>query len=137
MHTRISTLFLLLILAQVTHVAEEYIGRLWEVYAPAIFICNLVSRDPHTGFLAINIVFLTISFLYWRSLTRKEIALPGLIWLWVVLETLNIGGHFAWSISRAAYTPGLVSAIYLLIILVLLVKAVLRNDSARTGRSAS
>ena len=123
MHNRISILFLLLIIAHVLHATEEYFGKLWEIYTPAIFICNLISSNPERGFLLINTVFIILSFTYWFfSLTKKHSSSYSLIWFWIVLQTLNVIGHIAWTINNRSYTPGVVSAFLLLSIVVLLIK---------------
>ncbi len=129
MNNRISTTFLLLILTQAVHAAEEYFGKLWEVYAPARFICNLISSDPKTGFLIINTVFIFFSLLYWWSLLIRKAAFTGLIWFWMVLEILNIGGHLGWTLYKKAYTPGVVTAVILLLLVSYLLKQLLHADA--------
>ena len=117
MNSRIRLIFLLLIIAQAFHAVEEYFGRLWEVYAPAKFICNLISSNPRTGFLIINIFFISFSLLYWWSLAlRKSKSPPEFIWLWIVLEIINIIGHISWTLYEKAYTPGIITAIVLLVV---------------------
>ena len=123
MHNRISILFLLLIIAHVLHATEEYFGKLWEIYTPAIFICNLVSSNPERGFLLINTLFIILSFSYWFfSLTKKHPSSYSLIWFWIVLQTLNVIGHIAWTINNKSYTPGVVSAFLLLLMVVPLIR---------------
>jgi len=51
MQSRDQNAFLALILVQAAHSLEEYVFRLYEVFAPARFISNLVSDDPATGLL--------------------------------------------------------------------------------------
>ncbi|HSU27481.1 MAG TPA: HXXEE domain-containing protein [Chitinophagaceae bacterium] len=131
MNKRIRILFLLLIIAHVIHATEEYIGKLWEVYTPAIFICNLVAPNPQTGFIIINSVFVIVSLAYWGSLRKNTTNSYSSIWLWMILQTLNVTGHIAWTINKRAYTPGIVSTFVILVIVILLVKQLLdRNGKA-------
>lgn len=134
MNNRIRTTFLLLVITQAIHAIEEYFGRLWEVYAPAKFICNLLSSNPRTGFLIINILFISFSLLYWWSLVqRKPTSSPGLIWFWIVLEILNIIGHISWTLFEKAYTPGIVTAIILLIVVISLIRQLISANSTLTN----
>jgi len=131
MNNRIRMTFLLLVIAQAIHAVEEYLGNLWEVYAPAKFVCNLISPNPKTGFLIINTLFTSFSFLYWWSLVqRKPMSSSGLIWLWIVLEILNVIGHISWTLYAKTYTPGGVTAIILLILVISLFKQLISTNSA-------
>jgi hypothetical protein len=122
MSKKINILFLLLISAHVIHAIEEYLGHLWDIYPPAIFICNLVSSDPERGFIILNVTFTILSLLFWKfSLQKKRSSSHSLIWLWVVLQFVNVIGHTAWTISKKSYTPGIFSAILIVIIVGLLV----------------
>jgi len=55
MNKKFTAAFLLLVILQGLHSVEEYIGKLWEVFAPAKFLSGLVSSDLEIGFLIINI----------------------------------------------------------------------------------
>ncbi len=124
---RISFLFLLLIIAHVLHATEEYMGKLWEVYTPAIYICNLVASNPRAGFIIINCVFVIIGLVYWGSLQHKNRSSSySLIWIWIILQTLNIIGHITWTISNADYTPGIFTTFIILFVVILLVKQLLQ-----------
>lgn len=131
---RINTLFLLLIFAHGIHATEEFFGKLWNVYRPAIFICNLISRNPETGFLAINTAFILISLLFWKLVLSKGYeVIPSLLWIWILLQLLNVTGHFAWTLISQAYTPGVISALLILILVILLISEVKKFSSP--GRS--
>jgi len=123
MPKKITTLFLLLILAHVIHATEEYFGKLWETYRPAIFICNLISSDPERGFVIINIAFVIISFLFWKfSLQQPGSSTHSLIWIWITLQSINVMGHVIWTISTKSYTPGVISAILIFVLVSLLIR---------------
>ena len=136
LHNRISILFLLLILAHAIHATEEYVGKLWEIYTPAIFICNLISSNPEKGFLIINSLFIIISLVYRGfSIRKNQPAAYPLLWIWIVLQTVNVIGHIAWTISTSAYTPGIVSALLILLLVILLIKQISAPHAAAGKRN--
>jgi len=108
---RIRIAFLLLILFQGFHSLEEYFAKLWEVLPPAAFISGLVSSDLRTGFMIINLgIFVFGVFSFFAATSPKHIRLPGLIWGWVIVETINGIGHPLWSLLTHRYVPGTVTA---------------------------
>lgn len=130
MFTRIKITFLLLVLTQRLHSVEEYVGRLWEVYPPAKFICSLISKNPETGFLILDIGFLLFGLCYWlSSIRRNHLYAQGLIWFWIVMEIINVIGHVSWALSEQTYVPGVATAPVLLILAVYLTRQLLHFDS--------
>jgi hypothetical protein len=67
--TRFQTTFLALVLAQAAHSTEEYVGRLYEVFAPARFVSGLISPDLEHGFLIFNAAIVLFGFwcFLWQS----------------------------------------------------------------------
>ena len=123
---RLKLLFLLLVLSQIAHSTEEYVGRLWEVFAPAQFLSSLVyPPDPHGGFLIINIGLVLLGFWCYFAVVRRDrpSALPW-IWFWVVLESINGVGHVVWALANGGYRPGVGTAVLFLILVPLLVREV-------------
>ena len=121
MLNRIKMTFLLLVLTQGLHSIEEYIGRLWEVYAPAKFLCSLVSKNPETGFLIINIGFFIFGLCCWFfTIRQNHLYTQGLIWFWIIMETINVTGHTVWALSERAYVPGIATVPFLLILVIYL-----------------
>jgi len=109
--------FLLLILVQGLHSIEEYLNRLWTVLAPARFLAGLVSKNLALGFLLINIGLFLIGLVCWFITTRQNIiSHPRLIWLWILIETLNGIGHPLLALNQGSYFPGLITAPILLIL---------------------
>src|SRR5216683_1879357 len=47
------------ILAQGAHSIEEYVTKLYEVFAPGRFVSSLVSNDLALGFLVVNAALVT------------------------------------------------------------------------------
>ena len=127
--SRIKFAFSALIVAQIAHSAEEYLGRLWESFPPARFLTGMISSDRELGFIAINSAL--VAFGLWCLLfpVRKEWpSAAGFMWFWIVLETINGVGHPAWTLRQRGYTPGVLTAPILLVI-----AFVSRISTAKTG----
>jgi Protein of unknown function with HXXEE motif len=109
--------FLFLILAQGAHSIEEYVTKLYEVFAPAHFVSSLVSSDLGLGFLVVNAALVTFGLWCWAVPVRSGWqAARGLVWFWTILELANGIGHLALALSRGGYFPGLVTAPLLLLL---------------------
>jgi hypothetical protein len=107
--------FLSLILAQAAHSIEEYVTKLYEVFAPARFVSSLVSQDLALGFLAVNASLVTFGLWSWAIPVRSHWKVArGLVWFWTILELSNGIGHLALASSRGSYFPGVVTAPLLL-----------------------
>jgi hypothetical protein len=115
--TRLEATFGALVLVQTMHSIEEYIGRLWESFPPVRFVTGLIPADRELAFVILNVALVTFGvwcFLWpvrrhWRSAT-------GLMWLWVVIETINGIVHPLWSLRQGGYTPGVLTAPILLVL---------------------
>ncbi len=123
-------------MAQTAHSIEEYVGRLWESFPPAMFLTGLVSSDREAGFLALNIALVAFGFwcLLWPVRLNRRSAAP-FAWFWVVIETINGIGHPAWSVRQGGYTPGLLTAPVLLA-LALFLAFQLRSAARHSARAA-
>ena len=113
--SRINIAFTTLILAQAAHSVEEYVGRLWESFAPARFVSGLVSADLEVGFIIANTVFVALGV--WCTLVpvgRNWPSARSWLWFWVVVETFNGLGHILRSLIQGGYTPGVLTAPLLL-----------------------
>lgn len=115
MNSRLQLTFAALIVTQVAHSVEEYLGRLWESFPPAEFITGLISQDRREGFLLINILFVGFGVwcFVWPVLQKWKIAI-GLAWLWACIESINGIGHLLWSLSQFRYSPGVLTSPLLL-----------------------
>ena len=103
--------FRLLILGQAAHSVEEYVYRLFDVFAPARFVSGLFSGNTALGFALANIGIL--AFGVWCYVARVRRSHPsgrGYAWFWTCLEFANGVGHVVLSISREAYFPGAATA---------------------------
>jgi hypothetical protein len=130
-HIRLA--FLLLILSQGFHSAEEYFTRLWDVFAPARILSNLVSTNTEKGFIIINIFLFIAGIICWILISMKNGRkfLP-LIWFFIVIEFINGIGHPLWGILERQYVPGLASALIVLVINVYLTFQI-RNPRIRNA----
>ena len=114
---RLDTTFGLLVLAQAAHSIEEYVGRLWETFPPMRFLTGVVSPDRQLSFLVLNaaIVGFGVWCLLW-PVRRRWPSAVGLMWVWVVIETINGVVHPLWSLRQGGYTPGVITAPILLVV---------------------
>jgi hypothetical protein len=129
--TKIQATFLALVAAQTAHSVEEYLGRVYEVFAPAHFVSRLISRDPRLGFLVFNLAL--IGFGLWCfiwPIRRRWPSAIGLMGFWVALELVNGIGHSLWTLIERRYTPGMGTAPVLLALSVYLAWQ-LRNSQRR------
>ena len=103
--------FLVLIVAQAAHSIEEYVFRLYDVFAPARFVSSVVSDNLPFGFAVANT--LIVLFGIWCYVVRVRPNHPsarGLVWFWTVLEFGNGVGHCVVALWQAAYFPGVATA---------------------------
>lgn len=121
------TLFLLLVLAQAAHSIEEYLGRLWAVFAPAGLISRAISINPERGFIMFNVGLVLFGLFAWAGPVRRgrPVAVT-LMWIWVVIEVANGVIHPAVAAVRGEYFPGMLTAPVLLLFGLLLGRRLLR-----------
>jgi hypothetical protein len=130
---RAKSLFAALVVTQAAHSVEEYLGRLWESFPPATFMSGLVSSDRALGFLILNAAL--VAFGLWCLLVpvrRGWRSAVGLMWGWVVIETINGVAHPLWSLRQGEYTPGVLTA-PILLVLALSLAAQLRRQATTAG----
>jgi hypothetical protein len=119
------TVFAALVLAQLAHSIEEYVGRLWESFPPARFLTSLVSENGERGFLVLNLAL--VGFGFWCLLVPVRLGWPSavaLTWAWVGIELVNGIGHPLWSLRQGGYTPGVATAPLLLVLALWLAREV-------------
>ena len=80
MSRRSRRLFLILVIAQAAHSVEEYVTRLYDVFAPARFVSGLVSDDLAVGFAIINVAIVAVG-------------------VWCYLGPVRSGGDAAWLVA--------------------------------------
>ena len=105
----------MLILAQAAHSTEEYVFRLFDVFAPARFVSSLVSDDLAVGFALVNAGLVLCGLWCYAARVRPgHSSGPVFAWLWTVLELGNGIGHTALALSQGGYVPGVATAPVLL-----------------------
>jgi Protein of unknown function with HXXEE motif len=112
---RAAALYLGLVLSQAAHSVEEYVFRLYEVFAPARLVSGLFSDDLSLGFAAANAAIVAVAL--WGYLARVRPRHPSArswAWFWTVLEAANGTGHLLLALARGAYFPGAATAPLLL-----------------------
>jgi hypothetical protein len=128
--------FLLLVLAQAAHSAEEYVARLYEVFAPARFVSALFSRDLALGFLVANAAIVAFGLWCWLVPLRKGWpSARTFAWCWTFVELVNGTGHPLFALSRGSYFPGVITAPLLLLTACWLALVLLQAGARGPSRS--
>ena len=126
---RIQTAFGALVLAQAAHSTEEYLGQLWVSFPPARFVSGLISSDLQRNFLLLNVVIVAFGlWCYFGPVRRGGPAAKPILWLWIVVETINGLVHPIWSIRQGGYTPGVATAVIFPFLTVYLARQVTTRD---------
>jgi Protein of unknown function with HXXEE motif len=108
--------FLFLILAQASHSIEEYVAKLYDVFAPARLVSSLVSNDLALGFLVVNAALVAFGLWCWAVPVRSGWRTArGFAWFWTILELGNGFGHSLLALRQRGYFPGLITAPLLLL----------------------
>lgn len=111
MDRRRSRAFAALIAAQAAHSVEEYLFRLFDVFAPARFVSGLFSGNLTQGFVTANLLLVLAGVLCWAALVRPNRAsATGVAWFWALLELANGVSHTVMAIVTGGYFPGVATA---------------------------
>ena len=113
MSRRSRLLFLLLVITQIAHSVEEYVTRLYEVFAPARFVSGLVSDDLAIGFVIINTVVIAIGIGCYVGPVRTGHGAWLVAWWWTVIELANGIAHIFFAVLAKGYFSGAVTAVVL------------------------
>ena len=107
MDSRTRLAFLVLVIAQAAHSVEEYMFKLYDVFAPARFVSGLVSDDLPVGFAVVNLG--VVAFGIWCYLARvrpAHVSALQWVWLWVIVEGANGLAHSAIALGRGRVLSG-------------------------------
>jgi hypothetical protein len=119
-----------LIVAQAAHSVEEYVFKLYEVFAPARFVSALVSDDNRTGFVIANVSVVAFGvWCYFARVRPSHRSARQWVWGWVLLEGANGLVHLMLAVSAGRYFPGAWTAPFLLAISVYLAVRMAREGS--------
>jgi hypothetical protein len=115
MDSRGRVAFALVILAQAAHSVEEYLYRLFDVFAPARLVSSLFSRDLAVGFAVANVCLVLFgAWCYWARVRPNHRSARAYAWFWACLELGNGLSHIFFATLRAGYFPGVATAPLLL-----------------------
>jgi hypothetical protein len=116
MSPRSKLLFLLLIIVQAAHSLEEYVTRLFEVFAPARFVSGLVSEDLALGFAVANAAVVGIgAWCYFGPVRAGGVAGQFAAVVWIVIELANGITHIAIAAVSGAYFSGSLTGVFLVV----------------------
>ena len=103
-------MFLLLVILQAIHSVEEFIFRLYERFPPMRFLYRNAPHLAKPAFAISNALLVLIGlvcFYYWVQPARKGATV--VVWIWIILESLNVVAHLVWAALIGGYNPGLVT----------------------------
>lgn len=116
MERRVRIAFALVILAQAAHSVEEYVFRLFEVFAPARRVSGLFSADAAVGFAIANALLVLFGiWCYWARIRAGHPSARGYAWFWACLEFANGVSHIFFTAVRGTYFPGVWTAPLLIV----------------------
>ena len=121
MNSRIPPAFLSLIILQAIHSAEEFIFRFYERFPPMRLIYQDAPHLAKPAFAISNALLFfagLICFYYWVRPARK--GARTVVWVWIVLESVNVIAHFVWAFLIRGYNPGLATVILFVPVLIYL-----------------
>jgi hypothetical protein len=96
------------------HSVEEYVTRLYEIFAPARLVSGLLSDDLAVGFVIINATVIAVGIWCYVGPVRSGRGAAWLVaWLWTVIELANGIGHIILAVLTARYFPGSLTAVVL------------------------
>lgn len=130
MNCRIPPAFLSLIILQAIHSAEEFIFGFYERFPPMKLLYQDAPLLAKPAFAISNaLLFLAglICFYYWVRPARK--GARTVVWVWIVLESVNVIAHFVWAFLIRGYNPGLATAILFMPVLIYLSQLMRRVSS--------
>ena len=111
MDSRSRFAFALVILAQAAHSVEEYVFRLFDVFAPARWVSSLFSANTALGFAIANLGLVLFGlWCYLARVRRSHASAQAYAWFWTCLELANGLGHVLFSVLRGSYFPGVGTA---------------------------
>jgi hypothetical protein len=121
MNSNIPLTFLLLVILQAIHSVEEFSFRLYERFPPMRFLYRNAPHLAKPAFAISNalLVFIgLVCFYYWVRPARKGAMV--VVWVWIIIESLNVVAHLVWAALIGGYNPGLVTGVLFVPVLIYL-----------------
>ena len=131
MNRNIQATFLLLIILQAIHSTEEFIFRLYERFPPMRFLYQnapYLAKPAFVFFNALLVLMGIVCFYYWVQPAREGARV--VVWLWIIIESLNVVAHLVWAVLVGGYNPGLVSAVLFVPVMIYLCYLMRRISSS-------
>src|SRR4051812_31690686 len=108
----IPSAFLLLIVLQAVHSAEEFIFNFYDVFPPMMFLYRHSSHLAKPAFVVFNVLLLVAGLICWfRWVRSARWGARAVVWIWIGAEALNAVAHLVWAGLSRAYNPGLVTGL--------------------------
>lgn len=127
MNSRISSAFLSLIILQAIHSIEEFIFGFYERFPPMRLIYQDAPHLAKPAFAISNVLLFLIGltcFYYWVRPAGERAR--TVVWVWIILESVNVIAHFVWAILIGGYNPGLATVILFVPVLIYLTRLMRR-----------
>ena len=122
MNGRISTAFLLLIILQAIHSVEEFIFGFYEKFPPMRALYREAPHLAKPAFAIANALLILVGLIcyyYWVRPARERAR--SVVWVWIILESVNVIAHFMWAILIRGYNPGLATVVLFAPVLIYLI----------------
>src|SRR5260370_25375567 len=106
MNGNIPAVFLLLIILQAIHAAEEFIFRIYERFPPMRFLYQNAPYLAKPAFAIFNTVLVLVGmgcFYYWVQPARKGVRV--VVWVLIIIESLNLVAHLVWAVLIGGSNP--------------------------------
>lgn len=119
MNGKIRLAFLLLIILQAIHSAEEFICGFYEQFPPMRLMYQAAPHLAKPAFAISNILLVCaglVCFYRWVQPARKGV--KTIVWAWIAIESINIIAHLVWAIIIRGYNPGLATVILFVPVLI-------------------
>jgi hypothetical protein len=121
MSSRVPIVFLSLIILQAIHSVEEFVFRFYEQFPPMRLIYQDAPHLAKPAFAIANaLLFLAglICFYYWVRPARERAR--TIVWVWIILESINVIAHLVWAVLIRGYNPGLATVVLFVPVLIYL-----------------
>ena len=114
-------MFLLLVILQAIHSLEEFTFRLYERFPPMRLLYQSAPHLAKPAFAISNALLVLIGlvcFYSWVQSGRKGATI--VVWIWIIIESLNVVAHIVWAALIGGYNPGLVTGLLFVPVLIYL-----------------
>jgi hypothetical protein len=121
MNNNVRVSFLVLVILQAIHSAEEFIFKFYDRFPPMRFLYQNVPHLAKPAFAISNALLILVGlvcFYYWVQAGRRGATV--VVWIWIIMESLNVVAHIVWAVSIGWYNPGLLTGLLFVPVLIYL-----------------